>query len=386
MLDRDQSASLFSRIRRYSSADDVEVLISSGRSELTRFANNTIHQHVAEEQSVIAVRAVIGQRTARATTNKLDDDSLRRVVASAEALARVQHPVLDLLPMAEKSVSEGGPQAPSRSFAASAALTPEDRAAGVEKIVEVAKKSGLTTAGIFSSGQSVEAILNSRGLFAWHEQTSAEVSVTMLGGDSSGWQKANSPNVASLDPVALAETAARKARESAAPREVPAGKNTVVLEPAAVLDLVGFMFYDFGGMALLEQRSFLNNRLGKPIFGENVTIYDDVYHPQQSGAPFDGEGVRRKRVQLVVKGAVKNLVYARATAEKMKQSELATQAGRIEPTGHGFPLPNEMGEAPMNIVFDSGPAASTQTVEQMVASTERGILVTRLWYIREVDP
>ncbi len=386
MLTRDQSAALFERVRKYATADEVEVLISSGRSELTRFANNTIHQHVAEEQSVVSVRAVVSQRTARATTNKLDDDSLRRVVASAEALARVQQPDSDLLPMAGKEAAEGGPSAPARAFETTAALTPEDRAAGVEKIVGVAQKNGLNAAGIFSSGESAEAILNSRGLFAWHEQTSAEVSVTMLGADSSGWQKSNSPDVQKLDPVALAETAVRKARESAAPREIPPGKYTVVLEPAAVLDLVGFMFYDFGGMALLEQRSFLNNRLGGRIFGENVTIYDDVYHPLQSGAPFDGEGVRRRRVQLVVKGAVKNLVYARATAEKMKRSELAARAGRIESTGHGFSLPNEMGEAPMNIVFDSGPAASTQTVEQMVAGTERGILVTRLWYIREVDP
>ncbi len=386
MLTRDQSAAIFERVKKHSSADETEVLISSGRSELTRFANNTIHQHVAEEQSVVSVRAVVGQRTARASTNKLDDDSLRRVVASAEALARVQQPDADLLPLAEKSAPEGGPPPPPRAFAATAALTPEDRAAGVEKIVEVAKKDDLTAAGIFSSGQSAEAILNSRGLLAWHEQTSAEISVTMLGTDSSGWQKANSPNVENLDPVALAEGAARKARESAAPREVPPGKYTVVLEPAAVLDLLGFMFHDFGGMALLEQRSFLNNRLGNRIFGENITIYDDVYHPLQSGAPFDGEGVRRKRVQLVVKGAVKNLVYARATAGKMRRSQLAALAGRIEPSGHGFPLPNEMGEAPLNIVFDSGPAASTRTVDQMVASTERGILVTRLWYIREVDP
>lgn len=386
MLTRDQSAATFERVKKHSTSDEIEVLISSGRSELTRFANNTIHQHVAEEQSVVSVRAVIGQKTARATTNKLDDDSLRRVVASAEALARVQHPDPDLPSMAGKEVAEGGPPAPSRAFETTAALTPDDRAVGVEKIVGVAQKNGLTAAGIFSSGQSAEALLNSNGLFAWHEQTSAEVSVTMMGGDASGWQKANSPDVQKLDPVALAETAARKALESAAPLEIPPGKYTVVLEPAAVLDLVGFMFYDFGGMALLEQRSFLNNRLGGRIFGENVTIYDDVYHPLQSGAPFDGEGVRRRRVQLVVKGAVKNLVYARATAEKMKRSELAVQAGRIESTGHGFPLPNEMGEAPMNIVFDSGPAASTQTVERMIAGTERGILVTRLWYIREVDP
>jgi len=158
----------------------------------------------------------------------------------------------------------------------------------------------------------------------------------------------------------------------------------VILEPAAVLDMVGFMFYDFGGLAILDQRSFLNNRVGARVFGENVDIWDDVAHPLQSGAAFDGEGVRRQKVELVEKGVVKRLVYARASAERMKQSEYKDKVGRIEPTGHGFPLPNEMGEAPMNIVF--GAPARPQTIEQMIASTEKGVLVTRLWYIREVDP
>ncbi len=208
----------------------------------------------------------------------------------------------------------------------------------------------------------------------------------MLAGDSSGWQKANSPDSRNLDPVALAETAARKARDSASPREVPPGKYTVILEPAAVLDLVGYMFFDFGGLAVLDQRSFLTNRVGAKLFGENITVNDDVYHPLQSGAPFDGEGVHRHQVRLVENGVVTNLVYARATAEKMKKSEHAAKVGRIGPTGHGFPLPNEIGEAPMNIVFEAGPEASRRTLEQMIASTERGILVTRCWYIREVDP
>jgi predicted Zn-dependent protease len=218
----------------------------------------------------------------------------------------------------------------------------------------------------------------------WHTQTSSEVSITMLAADSSGWQKANSPNVANLDPVALAEIAARKAFHSAAPREIPAGKYTVILEPAAVLDIVGFMFYDFGGLAILDQRSFLNNRVGTKLFGDNIDIWDDVGHPAQSGAPFDGEGVRRQRVQLVDKGVVKRLVYARGTAAKMKNSEHKDSVGPIEPTGHGFPLPNEMGEAPMNIVF--GGPREAKTTDQMIASTEHGVLVTRLWYIREVDP
>ena len=190
--------------------------------------------------------------------------------------------------------------------------------------------------------------------------------------------------MANLNAQALAETAAKKGLESAHPREIPAGKYTVILEPAAVLDMVGFMFFDFGGLAILDQRSFLNNRVGTKLFGDNINICDDVVHPLQSGAPFDGEGVWRHRVSLVENGVVKRLVYARATAEKMRSSEYKDKVGIIEPTGHGFPIPNEMGEAPMNIVFAA--PKDSKTIDQMVASTEHGVLVTRLWYIREVDP
>ena len=206
----------------------------------------------------------------------------------------------------------------------------------------------------------------------------------MLGGDSSGWQKANSPDVANLDPLRLAEIAAQKAVDSVRPREVPAGKYTVILEPAAVLDIVGFMFWDYSGMAILDQRSFLTGRIGTKLFGENVTIMDDVRHPLQAGSPFDGEGVTRQRVALVENGVVKRVVYARATAERMKRSDYKDNVGTIGATGHGFLLPNEMGEMPQNIVF--APVSDPKTVEQMIASTDRGILVTRLWYIREVEP
>jgi predicted Zn-dependent protease len=206
----------------------------------------------------------------------------------------------------------------------------------------------------------------------------------MLGADSSGWQKANSPDVTNLDPVRMAEVAAQKALDAAHPEEIPAGKCTVILEPSAALDIVGFMFWDYSGMAILDQRSFLTGRIGSKLFGENITIWDDVAHPLQTGSPFDGEGMRRQRVPLVENGVVKRVVYARATAERMKRSEHKDKVGPIGPTGHGFPLPNEMGEMPLNIVFAS--PRDPQTLSQMIASTERGVLVTRLWYIREVDP
>jgi len=383
MLTHEKAADIFDRIRKHSTADELEVIFYGGKSALTRFANNVIHQNVAEENYGVSVRTVFSGRTARATTNRLDEDSLRRVVEASESLAKVQHPDSDLLPLA----SEGArptQKPPCRYFEATAAITPEARANAVGKIVHRAKHHKLTAAGIFSTSESVDGIFNSLGLTAWHEQTSAEISITMLGPDSSGWQKSNSPDITKLDGARLAELAATKAEQSAGPKEVPPGKYTVILEPSAVLDIVGFMFWDFGGMAVLDQRSFLNDRVGTKLFGENINIWDDVNHPLQSGSPFDGEGMPRQKVQLVKNGAVERLVYARATVEKMKKSEFADKVGPIEATGHGFPLPNEMGEAPMNIVFE--PSKSTQTIDQMLASTERGIYVTRLWYIREVDP
>jgi PmbA protein len=388
MLTRERAADIFDRIRRFSSADQTEVLFSGGSFALTRFANNTIHQNVAEENHMVSVRTVFGGRTARASTNKFDDESLRRVVESSETLAKVQHPDPDVLPMPDsREAADEGVRAtdvPSRHFAETAAITPQLRADGVKKIVGVAQNHKLTTAGIFSSSESVEGIFNSRGLSAWHTQTLAEVSITMLGGDSSGWQKANSPDVTNLDPLGLAEAAAKKALDSAHPVEIAAGKYTVILEPAAALDIVGFMFWDYSGVAILDQRSFLTGRIGSKIFGENITIWDDVTHPLQNGSPFDGEGMRRLRVPLVENGTVKRVVYARGTAARMKNSEYKDKVGPIEPTGHGFPLPNEMGEMPLNIVFAA--PENPQTLAQMIASTERGVLVTRLWYIREVDP
>jgi predicted Zn-dependent protease len=397
MLTQSQAGDIFDRVKRLSTADEVEVLFSGGKFALTRFANNTIHQNVEEENYIVSVRMVFGGRTARATTNRLDGDSLRRVVTASESMAKVQHSDPDLLPMpdareAAGAVGQGSMGespvptrvVPSRYFDQTAAITPEDRAAGVKKIVGVAERHSFTTAGIFSSAESIEGIFNSRGLRDWHTQTLAEISITMLGADSSGWRKANSPDVANLDPLALAEAAAQKALDSAHPREIPAGKYTVILEPAAVLDTVGFMFWDYSGMAILDQRSFLTGRIGSKLFGENITIWDDVNHPLQTGAPFDGEGMRRQRVPLVENGVVKRVVFARATAARMRRSEYKDQAGPIAATGHGFALPNEMGEMPMNIVF--APPQNPQSIEQMIASTERGILVTRVWYTREVEP
>jgi len=347
---------------------EIEAIVTAEISALTRFANNTIHQNVAERMVQLSVRPVIDGRTARATTNRIDADGIRAVVDEAIAITRLTAPDPDLLPMAD-----GAPYSEiARRFEATAHATPSERAQAVAQAIRVVESEGQTAAGAYATGEGLFAIFNSHGVSGWHSESSARFSITAIASDSSGWAKASACNHASLDPVELARTAAEKATKSAAPIEVPPGRYTVILEPAAVLDLAGQMFSDFGATAIRDGRSFLNDRQGEKIFGDNITIYDDVAHPEQSGPPFDGEGVVRKKLTLVDRGVVSDVAFCRQTA--------ALAGG--EPTGHGFPLPNEIGEAPANIVFEGG----SSTLEDMIASTERGILVTRLWYIREVDP
>ena len=359
---------LAERVLRLSDADETEVHIDFVADALTRFANNAIHQNVAEQTLNVSVRTVFDGRTARASTNKTDDESLRRAVAASATLARSQPKNPDLLPMP-------GPQTyPKviRYFPETAGATPKDRAAAVARVTELADQNKQTAAGIFSTGAAVMAMANSKGLFASYRQSRAEFSITIMEQDSSGWAKASAPDRDQIDPEQLAQRASEKAAASRHPKEVEPGRWTVILEPAAVLDLVGFLFYDFAGTAVLDQRSCFTNRIGKQVMGENVSIHDDVTHKLQSGPPFDGEGMPRQTVLLVERGVPRHLVYARATAKKMK----------TRPTGHGLPLPNQDGEAPFNLVFGGG----NTSLETMVATTDRGILLTRLWYIREVDP
>jgi PmbA protein len=347
---------------------DVEAMIGTGSSALTRFANNVIHQNVAERSQFISVRVLENGRTARAGTNRLGSDSIRTAVGDAIAIARCQDPDPDLPPLAEPAQY----QSVDRYCSRIAGADPDYRAKAVAEAIQLIEESGQVAAGIFSTSESELAVVNSRGVFGWYPETLAVFSITAMAGDSSGWAKGSACQASDLDPLILARRAAAKARDSARPREAPPGRYTVVLEPAAVLDLVGQILPDFSGTALRDERSFLTGRLGEPLFGPNIRIVDDVFHSGQSGAPFDAEGVPRRRLVLIDGGAAREVAWSR---------QAARLAG-MEPTGHGYPPPNELGEAPANAVIEGGDTR----IEEMISSTGRGILVTRLWYIREVDP
>src|SRR5258708_22201039 len=232
MLDQSRAQAIFDRAKKFCSVAELEIIFSSTNYALTRFANNTIHQNVAELNEVASIRVAFDGKTARATTNRFDDESLKRAVQSAENIAKFQEPDADHLPLAKAGETKTeGIALPPRWFDRTAAITPDERADVVGKIVAVAKKNNLVTAGIYSSSEGAEAIVNSNGLSVFHRQTTAEVSITMLGYNSSGWQKANSPDVANVDSVGLTEIAARKAVESTSPRELPPGNYTIILEP-----------------------------------------------------------------------------------------------------------------------------------------------------------
>ena len=311
---------------------EIEAIVTVGDHALTRFANNTIHQNVTEREAQLSVRPVIDGRTARASTNRLDREGVQRVVDEAIAMTRLTEADPDLLPLAEK----GEYEYPNRCFPTTATATPEERARAVAEAIRVVEGAGQTAAGIYSTGISVLAVMNSRGVTVSHTETMARFSITAMAADSSGWAKASACSHGSIDAVQLAQTAARKAGASTAPRELAPGRYTVILEPAAVLDLAGQMFGDFSATAVRDGRSFLNDRIGKKLFGDNITIHDDALDPQQSGAPFDGEGVPRRRLTLVERGVIREVAYCRQAAAK---------AG-VEATGHGFHYPTRSAKRP----------------------------------------
>jgi len=351
--------------------DGVEVTVSASDVATSRFANNGMTQNQAPTAAGVSVRVMVDGRQARLSSDQTGAAAVRKLVDNAVTAAKLLDKDANMLPL-PKPHQAAPVRAPSRYHAKTARMTAADRASAIASIIAVAKSRGLSAAGVYTSGAWAHAIGNSEGLFAYHRETEAECSITMSAADSTGWAKENSPNARDIDPEAMAERAAEKALGSANPVEVEAGRYTVILEPSAVLDLIFALWYDFTGTSHEDKLSCLVDRVGKQVFGANVSIFDDARHRLQAGSPFDGEGLSRRTITLVENGVVKSLIYGRRSAKALC----------VEPTGHGVSEPSPMGEYPVNIVV----AGDSASLADMIASTERGLLLTRVWYIREVDP
>jgi len=353
----------------WSPADQTEALLFVSDSALTRFANSAIHQNVAERGIKLSIRIVVGKKIGGASTNDIGDESIKDTLSTAVAVAKNSTEDPDF-----RSLPEKMPLTELDSFIpATAGYSPEDRARAVLKMIEAASAKGLTTAGSHSIGVSAVGIANSLGVRAVSKLTLANLSTIAMSKNSSGYAGFFSKGVREIDLELVAKIATDKALKSQNPVGLEPGVYTVILEADAVADMLSTLaFMGLGALSVQEGRSFMCGKIGQGIVGENITILDDALSPETIGLPFDFEGVPKQRVTLIENGVAKNVVYDSYTAAKEGKKS----------TGHALPHPNIYGPLPTNLFLRGGKSS----LEEMIASTKRGILVTRFHYTNVEDP
>ena len=363
-LSREESEAIARRVLGFATAEETRVTISSGGRGNTRFAVNQVSTAGDNYNAVVTILSSFGRRSGSVTTNRLDDEGLRRAVESAEELAR-------LAPEDPEAMPELGPQQYAESAGwsdATAALDPTGRAEMVQRVTSASLSAGLQSTGYLESEAGATAVANSRGLFAYSRQTGAAMTTTVrtADGTGSGWAGAAANDVSQIDAGALAARALEKARRSANPVAVEPGRYTVVLEPTAVGNLVQLLAFALSARNADEGRSFFSKqgggtKIGEKVLDERVTLVSDPASPLAPSSTFTGEGLPVERTTWIENGVVKNLAYDRYWAQK--------QGKRPVPLGGSLLM-----------------SGGDQSIEDLIASTERGILVTRFWYIRPVDP
>lgn len=364
ILSKEEAQAILKKVVGFSKADFCEVSLRGSDGGNIRYARNAVSTAGQISVMSLGVSSTYGKKTGSATINEFDDASLKKVVQRAEELAMLAPENPEFMPLL-------GPQtfAESKTYNANtAAMTPDTRAEMVGKSLSVSKAAGLDAAGFLENSNSFSSIMNSKGLFAYNQDTNVSFSVTVRNkqGTGSGYVEQDFNNLDKMDTLALSKIAASKANGSAGAKAIEPGKYTVILEPLAASDILNNMFRGFDARSADEGRSFMSKkgggtRLGEQLFSENVNIYSDPMNAEIPSATWSGDGLPITRTQWVEKGVVKNLAYSRYWAAQKNAA----------------PLPFSR-----NVIMEGG----TQSLEELIKSTEKGILVTRFWYIRSVDP
>ena len=365
VMGREQAQALIEKVVKMSKADEIGVNVNSGYQADVRFAANQMSTAGGVVNSQIAVQSTFGKKHAAAVTNDLSDESLRRAVEQSEALAK-------LSPDDPETMPALGPQTyvpVNGYFDSTANLTPADRARAALTALDPARKAGdLKAAGFIVVNAGANAIGNGKGLFAYNRSTTANYTLTVRtdDGTGSGWSGAEHPDWKQIDFSGLASHAIERARLSRNPVAVEPGRYTVILEPQAVGDLVQLMGFALAARTADEGRSAFSkqgggNKIGEQIVDKRVTIFSDPQDPQLLAQPYDGQGLPITRQVWIENGVLKQLFYSRFWAQKQGK----------QPTGF-----------PTSIKLEGG----TTSMNDIIKSTPRGILVTRLWYLRQVDP
>lgn len=361
---KEEAKAILDKALSYSKADGCELNIYGDVTGNIRYARNTVSTAGVNSNIELAVQSNFGKKVGTATINEFDDESLAKVVARSEELAR-------LSPESPEFMAPLGPQQYDASKTyndATAQISPEFRAAVASSSIEPAKAKDVTAAGFLEDGVGFEAMSNKKGLFAYEKSTSLDFTVTMRSDDGkgSGWVTRDFNDVRKFNPEEASNVAIDKAVSSKEAKAIEPGKYTVILEPAASIGLLRNMSRSFNARSADEGRSFMSkeggaNKLGDKIVDERINIYSDPLNADVPSSTWSGNGLPIKRTQWIEDGVVKNLAYSRFWAEKNGVA----------------PVP-----FPRSIIMEGGNASR----ENLIKSTRRGILVTRMWYIRNVDP
>ncbi len=364
MLTEAEAKTILDKVIALSKADETSASLVGSVTGNIRFARNNVSTSGIVTNTDLAVQCAFGNRVGSTTINEFDDAALERAVRRAEDLARLAPENPEYMPIVGKQTYR-----PTDTFSeATAAITPEFRAKVAGDSITPCRAQKLIAAGYLEDGQRFVAFANSKGNFGYQRSTQLDYTCTVRteDGAGSGWVGRNLQDASTFNASSDVQTAMRKGAASAGARALEPGKYTVILEPAAVSGLVGFMMRFFDARSADEGRSFLSkkgggNRIGDQIMDPRVNIYSDPWHPEVPTLPWDEDGLPRQRVPIIQNGKVANLQYSRYWAQKQ---------GKPQQAGFG------------NLIMDGG----TKSTAELIRSTDRGVLVTRTWYIRMVDP
>lgn len=364
-LNQSQARELLDRALKLSRAEACEINIGGNAGGNIRYARNTVSTAGATEDLTVVVQSFYGQRNGTATANQFDDATIERTVRASEELAK-------LAPEDPESLPPLTPQkytsVPAAYDEATAKITPEVRAQVAEASIRPARDRHCVAAGFLQDSMSWQAMANSTGLFAYHRQTGVNFSVTMRTEDAtgSGYAERDENALARFDGAAASTIAAEKAAAARDARAIEPGKYTVILEPSAGIGMLQPLVFGLGARQADEGRSSMakaggGTRLGEKVLDESVNIWSDPAHPDVPTAPWNGDGRPFEKTTWIERGVVQKFFYTRYWAEKK-----------------GVPAT----PFPPNYIMDGG----TASLEELIRDTTRGVLVTRLWYIRFVDP
>ena len=346
--------------------DQAEAVVIARNAALTRFVNAAIHQNVVSREAQLRVRVVRGKRVAMVTTDRLDDEGIRRAASEASELAKLtpENPTFGGLPG-----DRGLRPAPSAFVERTADATPLDRARAAKQLCDAARTASLSAAGYVSTNIQELAIANSLGVWAYAPATTSDVELAALGDAGSAFAQRLSLDFGTLDVAGCAREAVEKATAAQKPRDLAPGTHEVILEPYAVRDMVSFLGSQLTGLAVEEGRSFVIGKLGQKVTGD-VTLVDDPFDPKGLPRAFDLEGQPSERLVLIERGVAKAVVYDSQTAHRTGAKN----------TGHALPPNPFQPSAPMHLRLEPG----GKTREELIKSCKRGVLVTRFWYTRWV--